>query len=763
VARYRLIEVRIALATLALLAALPRLAQASPVRGAVVDRDGAPVAGAQVLIGAAEVTTDADGTFAVDDAGNRPLDAIVIADGYDVLVAPVVPGRPVRLVMTPGDGVSGVEVIELSAEAPPLEEAAPYDLGADTVRTVPGAGNDALKALQSLPGVARIPFGLGGLVLRGQSPRASSVFLDGVEVPLLYHFGGLASFFPTSMLGTMELVPGNASVRWGRNLGGVVELTARTPATDRWRAGGEVSLIDAQARGEGPLGGGGLAIGLRRSYVDAILAAAAPSLTLAPRYADGQLLWQRGRAEAAGGRWTALVFGSDDLLTFTRDPNDPMDDGTAIEYRSRFARAALSWSRERGPWRVAVAPSVGADEVALTVDGSGITRRNVPASLRAEAERRWSAGGIEGRLAGGIDAVATRSSFDIKNQAPAIPGMPRATEETRRTGVMWAGDLGLWTEGVVRVADGRLGFKPGLRLDRFGLADQWVLDPRLTITQELPRGVISALAIGRHSQPPAPTDFDPAFGDQQLTASSSLQTSLKVAVPLTPATALEATAYWERSSGLPVDAVSSATAQAAGGPQGGGASAASRELADEQFGSYSYRESTGRGRGGGVELLVRKRAGSWTGWLAYTLSSAERRGDPRVDPVWRKYVLDQPHVLTALASVPLGTWQVGARVRFASGNPYTPVAGSYFDVDRQDYRAIDGPILSQRLPDFFQLDVRVDRTWQRPWGSLALFLDVQNVTNRVNPEGLSYNFDYSRRDYTRGLPVFPSLGLEYRP
>jgi hypothetical protein len=67
------------------------------------------------------------------------------------------------------------------------------------------------------------------------------------------------------------------------------------------------------------------------------------------------------------------------------------------------------------------------------------------------------------------------------------------------------------------------------------------------------------------------------------------------------------------------------------------------------------------------------------------------------------------------------------------------------------------------LPPFIQLDLRIDRSWQRPWGTLKLFLDVQNVSNRVNAEGVSYNFDYSARQYTRGLPVFPSLGLEYSP
>lgn len=77
--------------------------------------------------------------------------------------------------------------------------------------------------------------------------------------------------------------------------------------------------------------------------------------------------------------------------------------------------------------------------------------------------------------------------------------------------------------------------------------------------------------------------------------------------------------------------------------------------------------------------------------------------------------------------------------------------------------AIDGPILSERLPAFFQLDLRVDHAWRRPWGVLNLYIDVQNVTNRRNAEGVTYNEDYTQRSFTRGLPIFPSIGVEYIP
>jgi hypothetical protein len=116
-----------------------------------------------------------------------------------------------------------------------------------------------------------------------------------------------------------------------------------------------------------------------------------------------------------------------------------------------------------------------------------------------------------------------------------------------------------------------------------------------------------------------------------------------------------------------------------------------------------------------------------------------------------------------LATTALGrSWRLGGRFRYATGNPYTPIAGVAMDADG-DFIPIDGPLLSARLPDFFQLDLRLDRAWRRSWGVLNLYVDVQNVTNRRNAEGVTYSEDFSVRSFTRGLPIFPSIGVEYIP
>jgi hypothetical protein len=161
-------------------------------------------------------------------------------------------------------------------------------------------------------------------------------------------------------------------------------------------------------------------------------------------------------------------------------------------------------------------------------------------------------------------------------------------------------------------------------------------------------------------------------------------------------------------------------------------------------------------------LIARRNLGRWTGWVSYNFARSFRTNPVR-GSASRPYVLDQPHSFTLVGSGELGRrWRIGGRIRYTTGNPYTPVAGAYQDEDG-DWVPVDGPVLSARLPDFFQLDLRIDRTWRRSWGVLDLYVDLQNVVNRRNPEGVTYNEDFTQRSYTAGLPIFPSIGVEYLP
>ena len=106
------------------------------------------------------------------------------------------------------------------------------------------------------------------------------------------------------------------------------------------------------------------------------------------------------------------------------------------------------------------------------------------------------------------------------------------------------------------------------------------------------------------------------------------------------------------------------------------------------------------------------------------------------------YTLDQPHIVNAVVSRQHGRWGFGARLHYATGNP-TPSAETM----------MGQPMQLERLPDFFAIDLRFDRAWHRPWGTIVGYVDLTNVTNHDNHEGPT----------TKGLPILPFLGVAFRP
>jgi len=640
------------------------------------------------------------------------------------------------LALAAADAEQADEVITVVGEAPDLAEPTVYELDRDQVRALPGTGNDILRAAQSLPGVARIPFGLGGLSLRGASPRDSNVYLDGIDVPVAFHFGAVASFFPSTLLDSMTITPGGGDAAWGRSIGGVVELRSRAPRAERWRIGGEVGLIDVAATAEGPTpGGGAIALGVRRSHVDAVLGELdVGDDHLMPRYYDAQLRWD---LPVAGGTLTALGFVSNDRTVAV--------DATLAQ---RFARGALRWRRQVGATQLTVTPWAGTDAFDFTgkvMDGPrGVAmRRTFPLGLRAELvhDTNW------GHIAGGIDLTATRTESlrqdrDFKKPLEQAP--------------IWMVDAGAWAEARWRIADGALTVKPGVRADHFQASDQWVADPRLAISHELGPVTVREM-VGVHHQPASISDWA-LLNDLPSRAPRSVHGSVGAELSLGGGTAASLSAYHVAMDHLPVTPVYGALDKRLPSVPGGGLGAVGRELLEEQLSMYNAQKYVGQGRSSGLELSIRRSSARWMGWISYTLSRAERTFDPDFFEGWGPYVLDQTHNLNAVGSVRLGDWQLGARVRYASGLPYTPPVMVDTDgpPDRQPVPAYT------RLPGFFSLDLRVDRSWRPKWGTVSVFLDVTNATNADNIEDITKDDD-GQTHRQRGMPIFPSFGLSLTP
>ena len=722
--------------------------------GTVVDESGLPIVGATVLRGDDTAVTDDAGAFSI--AGRGAL--TIVAPGYTAQTIAARSGIVVRLAR------ASDEVIEVTGKAPEESKPIAYTLSAKDVASTPGAMNDALRAITILPAAARIPFSFGGVVLRGMSPRDSSVFIDGVEIPLAFHFGGITGVFPTQVLDSMRVVPSGFDASMGRTQGGVVELTTRKPRGDAYRVGGEVSLLHSQVDAEGPLPkNGAFLVSLRRSYFDLFLTPFLDGEPL-PSYTDGQIraVWGDARKR---GELATYVFGSLDRIANSDDvakPNDP-DSKEHIAANLGFVRAGASYKRAIAKSLFTLAPTIGTNVLTLTTKSYDVDR------LRSlELNRRWYMFGGRGEWLRDDPGGFVRAGVDVSGgylgRVDASQVQDDAVDEfpVPRNTVLWT-DAAVFLEARRHWLDDRLSLRPGVRLDRFGLGEQWSIDPRLNAHATLGPTAKLLASLGRFHQPPTPAHFD-EFADN-LNAKSSYVDQATLAIEATPATGITAsvTGFFHDGHRTLVDVEDKNIR-----PGGIDLDLVFRELLEEQLGLYPYQANIGRQRTYGIETSVRYDEPRFRAMANFSWSRAKRVYEKGG---WVPYGLDQPVRLNLLFATTAYKWNFGTRLTIVSGNPVNLIPeGTVYDPDMPQEPA---RVLT-RLPTFWTLDVRVDRTWDKAWGHVTLFFDLQNVTNHRNVEYRDSYLDYSgglnnpqpetyKHEDVLGLPILPYIGVELRP
>jgi hypothetical protein len=275
----------------------------------------------------------------------------------------------------------------------------------------------------------------------------------------------------------------------------------------------------------------------------------------------------------------------------------------------------------------------------------------------------------------------------------------------------------------------RVGLTPSVGFSRLNAA----IDPRLAVRLKVAPAFSIFASGGTYHQPPAAEDLSAVFGTPALGLSNATHVSAGETLHITKTLTAEATAFYKWMNDLTVRS----------------------RLVDPPLAQSLVQD--GEGRSYGVQFLVREEVWKgFFGWVSYTISRSERRyvGDAS----WRLFDFDEPHVLTAVASQEVGRWTFGARFRFASGYPRTPVTGSYYDAKDDDYQPIFGAQNTLRIPSFYQLDLKVERVIPLGRVKLVAFVDVQNVTFHTNDEEIVYSSDYRQRSYITGLPTLAVVG-----
>ncbi len=719
----------------------------------------------------AETTTDDEGYFEFEGVAVGTYTVMVSGPGIAAVKTEETIESKKALDVTykvEPESAGGEDTITIEVIAPRIQkEATTVAIKTEEARKVPGTGGEALRVVQNLPGVGRAAFGSGALVVWGAAPQDTRVYLDGVRIPQLYHTGGFRATVNSDLVRAIELAPGGYGVEYGRGLGGLVTVDTRALRNDRFHGYVSADVIDSSGLLEVPVGKSTrLAVAGRGSYLSSTLGLFTKEdvseLVPIPRFFDGQLKLEQDLGE--NETLTLIGLGSDDRLTRTVTNPDPAQ--TISDQRnSSFTRVLATYRRSFSDGSsVTVTPSFGTDKFEFAQRfGATPTEQKTTATVFG-VRAKW-----RGRVADwvtintGLDVEASSSSIRRKGATILPPregditvfGQPPNDVVNFDDWSVMIGSVAPYVQADIELFGNKVHVVPGARLDAFlvsgdkqfpskdgteqrgYLRNETIAEPRLAARWQATERLMVKAAYGQYHQAPEPEDLSPVFGNPTLGFAKASHYLGGVGYRIFEKLTAETTAFLSRSEDL----------------------AARSPLPSPQTGQALL--NTREGRAYGAQILLRQElAKGFFGWVSYSYIRSERKDGET--SAWRLFDFDQTHVATLVASyeLPLG-FEVGTRLRYATGFPRTPVIGAYYNTRRDLFEPVFGAQNSIRIPAFLQADLRLSKRFTWDTTKLELYADVQNLTNRKNREDIVYNYNYTSRNFITGLPTLAVVGARF--
>jgi outer membrane receptor protein involved in Fe transport len=742
---------------------------ATIVRGEVfgLGSDVAGLTGARVRTAdaALEASVGADGTFSFEGLapGRHTLEAS--ADGYltqraEVSVEPGTPRR-VAFHLHPQPYLEE-EIVVRPSRLTLLHERqdSSFALSREEIDRLPQLGGDLFRAVSLLPGTSANDV-TAQFSIHGGRRDEVKVLLDGQELYEAYHlkdYDNALSIVSARSLSAASLSTGSYGAVHGDRMSGVLDLRTADAAAGRRHVVG-VSVLDVHASAAGALGeSGGWMVSGRRG-----------SIALAGRFLGDEdpTFWDllgKVEADTGAGRFAARTLHATDELEFDKvegDGFERLENG----YRSNYtwlthqatpgASLAIdttgSWSRiyrDRG--------GAGSEE-----EGSFVLsdHRNLEVF---GAQQSWSLDlGARHLPAWGWELRRYDAGFDYAKDldpeleilAPFSP--PRLTEHAFDD-TLRGDHAAAWASDRVTLFD-RLTAEVGLRWDRHLVTADTLLSPRVNLAWRVDDRSVVRSSWGRFYQSQRPYELQVEDGEPALFRAERSEHAVL---------GYEAILAHQR---VGIDAIRvELFSRVVDRPRPRYENLLEPLNFLPEIEPDRVRITPERGLAQGVEVLVRGRHGDrLEGWLAYSYS----RSRDRIEGDYVARSLDQPHTLAwGLDYRLLRHWTLNLAWRFRTGWPTTPVEARLI-VDPEEpeegpeLQAVFGALNSERLATYHRLDLRASRRWSLQRGTLALFIDVQNVYNRANLAGFDVELDEEsgviRAEEEKWPGTFPSVGVAW--
>lgn len=701
------------------------VAFAGTVHGVVRERGtGDPIGGAILEANGQTFVAEPDGHFTLE-LPDGTVTLKVFATDFDPAIFEVqVPlADPLRVFLERGDPPMEV-VVESRRDVPHVSAQV---LDRERVEKVPGTYGDPIRLLQSLPGVAATPEfspNAGDIAVRGSDPSETRIFLDGVEVPYLFHFQQYASVFHTRLLDEMAFYPSTFGAAYGDATGAIVWTQSRQPDTERLHGGVDVSTIMVGGYLTAPVGPGVVSASARRSYAD-LRNSESDQYTFWPVFWDYLARYDQdlGSAQHHGA---LTVFGAGDHYgryvgdTALLNPLEQEANPELAFNRSFHAVSLrLSDSLDRMELRTSLA-LVHDDWAASLATEASQLRREDYGWLRNDTlvtfnERLRLSTGLELKVSAlNLRTDSQRIVPEIAEEAPLLAnGQP---VDERLVGVHAA----TWVEPAIELGPATL--RPGLRVQVDSLSQSIALDPRVSVRAPVGSVVTLEAAAGRYSQAPSGDALSPIVGDPSLETGWADQAQVGAEFVVQDRWELGVEAWGKQLTNVVVERLGEAPEAVSGTAWGV--------------------EFTSRYR-------IRERFFSWA---SVTLGHAERGG--------ALFDYDQPLAVAVVGSWDINTrWNAGLRYRYATGLPFTPIVGGVYNGDEDRYDAVLGETNSARLPNVQKIDGHLEYSFPLRTWTLVAFIEAGYVPKANNGMYTVYSYDYSQTALVAGPGFLPLVGV----
>jgi hypothetical protein len=648
-------------------------------------------------------------------------------------------------------------------------------LTTEEIRSNPGGNFDISRVVQVLPGVAGSSSASfrNDIIIRGGAPNENVFYLDGIEIPVLNHFqtqgssGGPAGILNVSFIEDVKLSSSAFDARFDNALASVFQFKQREGNPERFSGNLRLSSAEFSATFEGPINKKtNYLVSARRSYLQFLFEAI--DLPIRPNYWDFQ--YKVTHKINAKTTLNFIGVGAIDEFAFgvpresTPDKTFILNSTPSINQWNYTTGASIKRLIKNGFLNIALSRNMfnnqldrfeNKDEGNENARILKIRSQEIENKLRIDVNKfvnNW-------KFAYGVSAQYVKFNNELYNRVVKGDTLDNGIV-VPQIAINYNANInflkyGAFANASKRFFNEKLLVSAGLRTDGNTFTDDGnnlgqTLSPRLSLSWKVaPKWNINA-SIGDYYKIPTYTVLGFKNKNDEFVNRSSKyirSTHYVGGFEFLPKEDLRFTVegFFKRYSNYPVSVANGISlANLGGGFDVLGNEAVTSIGGGETYGAEFYFQ----------QKLVKRIFAVFS----YTFVRSRFSGveGNLIESSW-----DNRHLVSALLGYKLKRgWELGAKFRFAGGSPFTP-----FDSDSsQAVFATTGQgvldfsrLNTERLINFSQLDIRIDKKFYFRKSTLDIFIDFQNALRAKNPDIPDYSFkrnaDNTGFETTDGQPL----------